>query len=231
MTKRKFVWFLALAWLALAAQPGLAAEQKAFLYEVTEAMKLNSMQQGIYRTATASLMGSVEAGNSICPAWLAAAYGKAECAIVATARDSVDLATGQGPVRGTFKVVIQGDNLVDGPELVVAEGAFNGTVDLGPALLGPDGKPQSGDELPLGSLTGRWKASGARGGPLEGASVHGTLTGTFRMPFALPQALDPKQTPLYLMDPATQQVVPVHAAQYSLGIPTVMLEITFVEKH
>jgi hypothetical protein len=229
-SQRCLVSFLAGALLLLAAQPGLASEQNAVLYEVTEAMKLKSMQSGISRTATASLVGYVNAGTSICPEWLAVYLGQKRCSLTATAHDSVSLVTGVGPVNGTFRVVIAGDNDVDGAELVILEGRINGKVDLVPAILGFDGKPQSGDELPLGSIKGQWRALGARGGPLEGLQVRGTFTGVFRLPFVLPAQLDPTQTPVYLVGPTPQDVVPVEWNEYSLGVPTVMLEITFVDK-
>lgn len=217
MTKQKFVWCLALALLALIVQPGLAAAQTAVLYEVTETMKVSSLQKGVYRSASAALFGWVAAGSSICPTWLVQALGQTHCHITARAQDNVNLATGLGPVSGRFQIVIAGDNDVDGPELVILEGRLNGTVDLSPVL----------NQVPLGSIYGKWKAEGTRGGVLAGVEVKGTFTGTFRLPFVSP--LDPTKTPLYLLDPATQQVVPVQAYQYSLGVPTVMLEITFVE--
>jgi hypothetical protein len=229
-SKRRLAGFLAGALLALFALPGLASAQNAWLYEVTEVMKLKSQRESLYRTATAALMGHVSPGSSICPAWLVQYFGQTQCAIVAIADDNINLATGRGPVKGRFQIVIQGDNPVDQPELVILEGTLNGKIDLSPAVLGPDGTALSGDEIPLGTITGRWKARGARGGPLEGVSAEGKLSGTFRLPFVLPAAWDPTQTPLYLLDPNTQQMVPVQAWQYSLGSPTVMLEITFVER-
>jgi hypothetical protein len=229
-SKRRFAWVLAGALLALAAHPGLASAQNAWLYEVTEVMKLKSQRETLYRSATAALMGQVAPGTSICPGWLVQYLGQTQCAIIAIADDNINLATGRGPVNGRFQVVIQGDNLVDQPELVILEGSLHGRIDLSPAVLGPDGQPLSGDEIPLGSITGRWKARGARGGPLEGVAVEGKFSGTFRLPFVLPAAWDPTQTPVYLLDPSTYQVSPVQAWQYSLGSPTVMLEITFVER-
>lgn len=218
MTKRKIVWFLALTLLALAVQPGLAAAQTAVLYEVTESMKLTNLQQAIYRTAYATLFGTVAAGSSICPTWLVQALSQTQCTISVMAIDNVNLATGNGPVYGRFHILIPGDNPVDGAELVIAEGSLHGRVDLSPAVLA---------QLPLGSIEGSWSAQGLPSGPLASLSVRGTFTGTFRLPFISPQ--DPTKTPLYLMDPTTQQVVPLHWTQYAVGVPTVMLEIKFVE--
>lgn len=218
MKKQKLVGCLALALLALIVQPGLVSAQTAVLYEVTETMKLSSIRNGEYRSASAALFGWVSSGSSICPTWLVQALGQTHCSITARAHDSVNLATGRGPVDGTFQIVIAGDNDVDAPELVILEGRLNGRVDLSPVL----------DQVPLGSIKGTWRAKGLRDGVLAGLEVRGSFTGTFRLPFVSP--LDPSKTPLYLLDPTTQQVVPVQANQYSLGVPTVMLEITFVER-
>jgi len=188
------------------------------------------------RVATAVLSGTVAVGTSVCPPEIALAWNVKYCVLTAIATDNINIKTGKGPVEGTFRVLIQADNPVDGPELVVLEGRLHGQIDLSPALLGKDGIPQTGDEVPLGTLeNGRWSASGVAAGPLDGLSVDGTLTGTFRLPFVvgIPKGCEKTATcqgfskPLYLT--ATG---PVEVAwnERSLGVPTVKLEITFRDK-
>jgi len=233
---------LALAVLAPGAVPSLGAEPaNAVLHEVTENLKLKPLARN-QRVATATLSGTVAAGTSICPDIVAAVYGKAFCVLTATATDRISLVTGRGPVTGRFDVHVQGDNDADGPELVVLSGTLVGTIDLSPALLGPDGKPESGDEVPLGSITGHWSGRGVPGGPLADIRAGGTLTGTFRLPFqvSLPTPLGchldgdltdctgTQVVALYLQD--TGVPVPVAPEEHSLGVPTVKLEITFVDR-
>jgi hypothetical protein len=239
---------LALAGLAPAVLPGFAAaESNAVLYEVTENLKLRPLLSG-RRLATATLSGTVAAGTSVCPAGLGADY----CVLTAMATDNLDVSTGQGPVTGRFRVHVQDTNPVDGAELVVLEGTLAGKIILAAAVLGGDGIPNTGDEMPVGTLTGHWSAVGVRGGPLQGLRGGGTLTGTFRLPFQLtlptpfgchvvnpitctgmaPFAvyLDPSGIPL-TPDPAGPRVVQVAPNEHSLGVPTVKLEITFMDRH
>src|SRR5262245_22425846 len=117
----------------------IAAAQNAVLYEVTEAMKLKPGDGAQARVATAALMGRVNSGASLCPDWLSRALNVPSCAISVIAQDNIYLATGQGPVKGRFAVVIQDKNTIDGPELVIAEGSLRGSIDLSPAVLGWNG--------------------------------------------------------------------------------------------
>jgi hypothetical protein len=203
------------------ATAGIAAGQNAVLYEVTEQMKLK--RSDTVRAATASLMGAISAGNSLCPDWLVAALKVGGCAISATASDTINLATGQGPVKGRFSILIPGDNPVDGPELVIAEGSLQGMIDLSPAVVG-----WNGVRVPLGTITGEWSARGSRGGPLEGLRTEGTLTGTFRLPFA-----DPWLGAAYMLNPyaypAEGAAMGITKDELSLGVPTVRLELGFLE--
>src|SRR5262245_22560931 len=180
---------LTLALLASLAVPDLVAaehgeEQKArptpgpnaVLYEVTENLKLAPLQLG-QRVATAVLSGTVAVGTSVCPTEIAVAWRVPYCVLTARATDNINIKTGKGPVHGTFRVLIQGDNPVDGPELVVLEGRLHGQIDLSPALSGL---------APLGTLEkGHWSARGVDGGPLDGLRASGTLDGTFRLPFVI----------------------------------------------
>jgi hypothetical protein len=241
-SKWTLVGMLTLALLASAVLPGLAtAEPNAVLYEVTENLKLAPLAKD-HRNATAALSGTVAAGTTICPAVVAAAYGKSYCVVTATASNNTSLVTGSGQIEGSFQVLLDGDNATDGPELVVLRGTFRGKGDLRMAVLGPDGIPMSKDEVPLGFLTGRWSARGVRGGPLDGIQGHGPLTGTFRLPFemVLPAPFgchfdgDPSDCTgtqsfsLYLQDNGLP--TPVRPEEHSLGVPTVKLEITFEDK-
>jgi hypothetical protein len=212
---------LLLSCTSVLATAGIAAGQNAVLYEVTEQMKVK--RNDTVRAATASLMGSVSAGTSLCPDWLAAALGVGRCSISATASDTINLATGQGPVSGRFSILIPGDNPLDGPELVIAEGSLRGMIDLSPAVVG-----WNGVRVPLGTLTGEWSARGSRGGPLSGLRAEGTLTGTFRLPFA-----DPWLGAAYMLNPyaypAEGAAVGLTTNELSLGVPAVRLELDFVE--
>jgi hypothetical protein len=222
--KRRSVWFLLLTSLAIGIGASPAAGQNAVLYEVTESMRLTEYGYFSGRSATAVLFGWVNAGTSVCPQSLVSAWQTTRCGVTVIAKDTVNLATGVGPVSGDFNVVLQGDNPIDGEELVIVRGSFWGRVDLSPAILGPDGLPKSGDELPLGGLRGKWWASGLKDGPLAGVRMGGTLTGTFRMPFEIV----PGQT-LYLVDPSKYPgegfARPVDVSEHSLGVPTVRLEL------
>lgn len=218
--------------VALLGMPGLAAAQNAVLYEVTETMNITGSPAYGVRSATATLMGVVDAGTSICPA----ALGVRQCSIVARATDSLDLGSGKGPVVGQFAVVVQGDNFVDGPELVLVRGRLRGTIDLSPAV---------NYVAPIGTLSGKWWARGQRGTPLEGLRVSGTLSGTFRLPFVfgLPQGClddgDPSDCvyvskPSYWTDQGPVELIEskwgeTYSGEYSLGVPTVRLELTFTE--
>jgi hypothetical protein len=226
-TRRFLILGLALGAMALgSATPARA--QNALLYEVTEHMKLKSTKTRLVREATASLLGWLVPGSALCPAPLAQALAVPACGLTATAKDKIDLGTGQGPVGGKFVVVVPGDNAADGPELAIVEGSLQGTIDLSPAVLGPDGIPETGDEAPLGTIRGTWKARGVPGGPLAGLRVGGTFSGMFRLPFALPGV-----GPAYLLNPYTfpapGSFVPVEADEHSIGLPAVRLELAFVE--
>lgn len=246
--KRLIVTTFALALVALAFLPGLAAAQNATLYEVTENMKLRGNSHGAgRRVATAALMGTAEPDTTLCPSAIAL-LGGGKCAVTAIAKDNIDLSTGTGPVKGEFKVVIQGDNLVDAPELVVLRGEIEGQIDLSLAIFGPDGVPGTVDELPLGTIVGQWSATGEKLpadlqtelGVQRLPGTQGTFEGTFRLPFVLLTPIgcdsdgDPSDctgtTPaLYLLDSGDTQPVD-QVLEHSLGVPTVKLEVTFTEQ-
>ena len=225
--KRTARWsWLILPFLLLALWPSVAAADPVIppgsnlvLYEVTENLKLKPLLAN-RRVATSALMGTTDAGSPICPAFL----GIAKCAVTAMAGDNVSLATGKGPVVGTFSVVVQDVNTVDGPELVIMQGHFSGKIDLSPAIL-------SG--VPLGTITAKWSARGVSGGLLQGFHARGSLTGTFRLPFVFPAA--GVTSPSYMLNPftfpASGSYVPVAESELSLSEPTVRLEVNLVQSN
>ncbi len=201
--RRTFLMPALLALLAFVAAPlfgatALAAD--ATLYELTENMKLVG-KDSPRRRATSELMGTANAGTPLCPM----PVGAPPCTINATGSDNISLVTGLGKFSGTFTVVVQGDNLVDSPEFVIAKGKFSGKMDFSPAVL---------VNVPLGTVVGKMVLAGG-GGTVP-------FTGTFRLPFVFGDS-----PPLYLIDPAAFTVVPVEANEYALGYPTVRFEINF----
>jgi len=201
--RRTFLMPAMLALLAFVAAPlfgatALAAD--ATLYELTENMKLVG-KDSPRRRATSELMGTANAGTPLCPM----PVGAPPCTINATGSDNISLVTGLGKFGGTFTVVVQGDNLVDSPEFVIAKGKFSGKMDFSPAVL---------VNVPLGTVVGKMVLAGG-GGTVP-------FTGTFRLPFVFGDS-----PPLYLIDPAAFTVVPVEANEYALGYPTVRFEINF----
>lgn len=220
----RLFWSLVLFGMGLTAAPAVAtAEPDATLYEVTEEMRVRGGKL-VRRQAVAALSGTVNAGTALCPVWLAYATG-GKCSITAIAHNNVSLSTGQGPIHGTFAIVAQDLNKVDGPEVVVIRGTVNGHIDLSPVLLGPDGVPLTNDEAPLGGLVGTWSATGVPGTPMHAFRGRGKLTGTFRLPFDIPGL-----GAAYMLDlmafPNFGSFEVVGPEQRSLGVPTVKLEIT-----
>lgn len=185
--------FLLLA-LIVGPAPALAAD--ATLYELTENMKFSGGKV-LHRKATSELMGTAKAGTPLCPL-------PVDCTINATGSDNISVATGLGDFRGTFTVVVQGDNPVDSPEYVVAKGRFKGKMDFSPAIL---------YGAPYGTVVGKME--------LDGVPGHVPFTGTFRLPFVLGAGYPP----MYLGDDGSVSVV--GAKEHSLGYPTVKFEIKF----
>ncbi len=230
MTMRTVSRWLLWISVALLASPGLAAAQNAVLYEVTETMKITGGGSG-RRDASAALMGTVNAGTSLCPAALAKYLGVEKCSIVADGVSSIDLSTGKGPLGGKFAVVVQDNNSVDAAEFAIAKGKIKGRIDLSPAVL---------YNHPLGTLQGTWTAKGEQHGPLAGLRIQGTVWGVFRLPFVLgipdgclsdgnPDDCWHVTDPLYWFGPGPADVASVRYGELSLGVPTVRLELTFTE--
>jgi|SRR2546425_8200127 len=184
--------------------PGYAVAQSpvpasgAVLYELTENLSLKALKGG-QRKATSQLMGTALAGTPLCPT--AVAQGASFCTINATGSDNISLTTGLGNFGGTFTVVVQGDNPVDSPELILGRGHFSGKMDFSPAILGG---------VPLGTVVGEVALNGSR--PVS-------FTGTFRLPVGT------VGNAFYLG--ASGSFEPVAANEQALGYPTVKFEISF----
>ena len=97
-----------------------------------------------------------------------------------------------------------------GAEMVVMKGDINGTIDLSPAFQ---------KDQPLGSITGRFTASGVRGTPMANERASGSFTGTFRIPFRH------EGKPSYLLDDGS--VVKAHPDELLFGQGMVRLEVSF----
>jgi hypothetical protein len=186
----------------------------ATVYEVAEWGRIVAWHDYKRRQATATLVGVIEAGVTLCPKKLKVSF----CNLTILASDDVSLTTGRGPVEGDFWIVTQLDNDVDGPEGIILEGRlFDGTIDLSPTL----------QEIPLGFLAGRWEARGTRGGPLEGYKAKGDVSGTFQLPFEV--MIGPDKVAFYMVnptDPFPQCCEVVLPMETSLSVPTVRLELT-----
>jgi hypothetical protein len=189
----------------------------AVLYEVTENMylvdgdgKSVAPEQAVARKAEATLAGWARVGTPLCPyEQMVTNLIRNTCAVTAEGLDYISLVTGQGSVDGTFAVVVQDDNLADGPEYVVMNGTFSGQMDL--------------SMRPLGKVSGKFVSN------LTGQAV--PFCGTFRLPFALNlwgKRDNPRsgQAAYYLANDG-RSVLPVVGGEKSLGMPTVRLELTF----
>jgi hypothetical protein len=217
MLRRIVVWLLLCVGLGFPADTGEAAGAR--LYEVTENMKRMARGAKRDRVATAQLLGFADAGTPLCPPEVG---GAAECVINATGEDVVDLGNGRGVVHGRFTVVVNVDNPVDAPELVVLSGKFRGTVDFSPALL---------EGNPYGMIAGQFKVN---------QQIY-PFHGIFRLPFLV--FLDPTSgqpcnpstdspcvqitpRPVYL-NLADGLFVEVGEREYAIGFPTVRFDVEF----
>jgi hypothetical protein len=210
---------------APAVAGGMDKNVDAVLYEVTEDMYLKDAlgnfvkdpASAARRMAVAQLSGWAKVGTPLCPNWVLLFVPTAKrCTVNATGADDLSLANGKGTVAGSFAVVVQGDNLVDGPEFVIMTGTFYGEADLGLALLG---------QAPLGFITNGTATIDGYDGEVAFA-----FKATFRLPFSL-DAVGRHGKPrrdrdaYYLNDRGRR--VRVQSDERSLGVPTVRLELSF----
>jgi hypothetical protein len=229
-----------LALLPVMGAPALATAGSATLYELTENMGLDDLAAPTVRTASAALQGTAQTGTPICPAALMAILQSvglpsgSSCTITAFGEDEVDLTTGSGSFTGSFAVVVNVDNPVDSPELVVMTGTF----EAGMQVL-VDG---SFNPLPLIQITvGTVTPTDVLGVPVAYLGFYfpgvtpemfasASFGGVFRLPFALDKSGKkgkprPGKDAFYLGD--TGQLIKVGKGELSLGYPTVRVEIGF----
>jgi hypothetical protein len=195
--------------MAVLGKIGPAEAVDGVLYEVTEAVKVTG-KGSAFKSSTATLTGDIAAGTPLCPAWVAERLGMAACMIVVRAIGKADDATGIGPAKGEFDIVVQDWNSVDAPEIVVMKGVLSGTIDLSRAFA---------KQQPLGSIAGKFNATGLSNSVMAGVKAEGTFTGTFRLPFR------EHGKPSYLLDDGS--IVQAQPQEMALGQALVRLEVTF----
>jgi hypothetical protein len=187
------------------------------LYEVTETVHFTGNGVATSRDAVAVLVGFAPLGSPLCPLKALVTNPAAQtCTVTGIGQDMVPLATGTGPVSGTFAVVVNapGNNSVHVPDLPLMTGTFSGTNDLSMAVL---------HGVPLGRIIGSFQ--------IDGTGQQVPFTGTFRLPFALDangDASEPKdeaQDVFYLGDDG--QLIRVRPHERALGFPAVRLELKF----
>jgi hypothetical protein len=208
---------------------------QAKFYELTENMKMVNFRLQSSRVAVSALAGKAAVGNPFCPAGLALSYNPnaISCDVTALGSDSVNPATGLGNFRARISIVVQGDNPVDSPELVVDRIKVNGLMDFSPALTGG---------LPYGTVKG--KVLGHDDTETDG---HPKFVGVFRMPFLASPAIRASLCPLtpnpnpnfpgwdvaYLdttqTGAPTGRCIDIRSAELSLGTPTVRFDIWFIQ--
>jgi hypothetical protein len=193
----------------LAILPPTAHAADGTLYEVSEAIDLKSNGKG-FKSSEATLSGTVNAGTPLCPSWVAAQLGTDSCWMVVHATGGANDTTGVGPVRGTIFVLAEYKNTADAPELKILSADFDGQLDLSPAFF---------QQIPRGTITGKYSARGEKNSIMDGYKIQGTFQGVFRIPFMNGQQAS------YLLDDG--RVVPLALNEYSVGQPTPRLELTF----
>jgi len=240
-TTNRMVAILGLASLALAGVPAAAsAGGAATLYELTENMKLDNMTKPTLRTASAALQGTAQIGTGICPTALIgllqmfALPTGSSCAITAFAEDAVSLQTGAGAFTGGFAVVVNTDNPVDGPEMVVMTGTFHAHMQVV--------VDASGTMLPLIQISdGSVTPTDVLGVPVAYVGLYfpgltpemfpaAAFGGVFRLPFALDESGSKKKPgkamdTFYLGD--NGELIKTLKDELSLGFATVRVEIAF----
>ena len=187
------------------------------LYEVTETVHFTGSGVATSRDAVAVLMGFAPLGSPLCPLEALVTNPAARtCTVTGIGQDMVPLATGNGPVSGTFAVVVNapGNSSVHVPDLPLMTGTFSGANDLSMAVL---------YGVPLGRIVGSFQ--------IDGTGQRVPFTGTFRLPFALDsngsakEPDDEGQDVFYLGDDG--QLIGVRPHERALGFPAVRLELKF----
>lgn len=163
-----------------------AVAQDATLYEVTEAVKFSFDPAGppgapTGRRALGALLGTAALGTAPCPYEFLLTDPRARtCAVTVLGTEDLVFdylsvpASLTGHLQGKWATVVQGDNPVDGPELVVLKGDLFGDMDLSPTLMG----------IPLGRLNGTITRVEYVNETLTIPAVTCSMTGTVRLPFS-----------------------------------------------
>jgi hypothetical protein len=196
----------------LAILPSTALAADGTLYEVSEAIDLKSNGTG-FKSSEATLSGTIKAGTPLCPSWVATQLGTDSCWMVVHATGGANDTTGVGPVRGTIFVLAEYKNTADAPELKILSADFDGQLDLSPAFF---------QQMPRGTITGKYLARGEKGSIMDGYKIRGKFQGVFRIPFLN------AQQPSYMLDDGS--IVHLRLNEYSVGQPTPRLELTFTSK-
>jgi hypothetical protein len=197
MVRRMLVTACAVVSVAMFAVAADVQAADVTLYEVTENMKLKSLKTSTFRRQATSALTGKAQPGT------PLCPSPVPCVINAIGFDDIDVVTGLGTFWGRWSSVVQGDNDVDAPEYEVASGYFSGAMNFSPALVYGN---------PYGTVTGDLRL---------GLQRH-PFNGVFYMPFVLPG--DETRTPRYL---GATGPVPVGAAEFSVGYPTVKFEIDF----
>jgi hypothetical protein len=220
---------LAFALTLIAASPASAQSPTSapdgVLYEVAEAIQfvdasgkpVTDPAHAAYRQAAATLQGWARIGTPPCPTTVRTLKPNAQaCLIVAYGTDKLDVRPTspnlwKGSVLGTYAIVVQDDNAVDGAELVIQTGTFQAQMDL--------------SSRPLGHVSGTFQPC-----KLTQKCAAQPFTGRFRLPFAIEADTlveNPKIPAAYYLEDDGATAVPVDLMELALGIPTVKLELHF----
>jgi hypothetical protein len=237
--KRTARWsWLILPFLLLALWPARAAAREsdrlvadAVLYEVWENVFPPTPAGMIDRVA--AIAGSAKIDTPVCAVVKFLNPAATSCAVTAVGTNHIQLGPdAQGnlvPVsitaEGDFKVVIEADNPFDSPEGVATTGRFAGTVF--PLPLPPGTRNGVKKHLtvspPLLGIVGTFTVD------LPWGQVVVPFSGTFRLPFGLNEHGEwekPRRGhgAFYLSD--SGRLIRVRSDEFSLGFPTVRLEVT-----
>ncbi|MGH7279602.1 MAG: hypothetical protein ACREJG_13090 [Candidatus Rokuibacteriota bacterium] len=218
--------------LAMVAEPRVSAAQgraDATLYELTENMYFDKETR--LRTATAALQGTAAVGTPLCPDSLMALLVEAgliqrpkPCTVTAIGNDLIDGNTGGGTLSGRYAVVVEADNPVDHPELVVMMGSFEGTMQV---MFDSAWNPLPVIAIPHGTMT----PETVFGYPALAFGIgQAEFGGVFRLPFTMGKRGEKGRArrsaaAFYLSEDGRPERV--KSDELSLGMPTVRVEIQF----
>jgi hypothetical protein len=224
--------------LGAGSSPAAPAGPHAVFYEVVE----NLTEESPHRVSHWAAQGTAAVGSPFCPTELIQALLRRRlisrtpdsCVITAFGMDDIDLATGTGEVTVLdFATVINGDNVVDGPERVVLTGTLAARLTLvpfGPLGVVPDIRGRSstiGPAVPLIRVTdGVFTPDPFFGIQLPPVN----FSGTFRLPFKVEdggrlQRPTRDHPAYYLGDDG--RLIEVQPDEFTFGFPMLRAEVTF----